>query len=323
MVGNPCLAVRPAGKEVDLRRIRRENPAMEAAVEQYLRHLRLERGMSPRTAEAYGRDLARFMETAGRVEPAAVAAETISAHIASLRSAGLSPRSVARAASAVRGLFRFLVEKGDLAASPADLVDSPKCPRTLPVYLTEDEVTALLRPPQSTDPLAVRDAAMLEMLYATGMRVSELVNARVEDLNTTKGFILVRGKGRKERLVPLGEEALRRAVTYMDTARPLLVTGHGASRPPAALFLTRRGKAMTRQNFFKMLRNAALRAGIAKKVSPHKLRHSFATHLLDHGADLRTVQALLGHADLGTTQIYTHVSRRKLRESYDRHHPRA
>jgi integrase/recombinase XerD len=231
----------------------------------------------------------------------------------------LSARSQARRLVALRQLFKFLKGERIITADPTEDVDLPRFGRKLPDYLTIAEVDNLLAAPDRRTPRGGRDGAMIETLYATGLRVSELCKLRLRDLNFDAGYLMAVGKGRKERLVPVGEVALESIRTYVDTIRATFLGARAAD----TLFLTHHGRAMTRQGFWKLLGRYAVVAGIRKRISPHKLRHSFATHLVERGADLRSVQAMLGHADIGTTEIYTHVSRRHLRSVYDRFHPRA
>jgi integrase/recombinase XerD len=246
-------------------------------------------------------------------------ADALSDHLAARMQAGASPRSVARLLSSVRRFYRFLTLTGVRVDDPSARLPAPRLGRPLPKSLTERDVEALLAAPDVTTLVGLRDRAMLETLYATGLRVSELVSLPAARLNTRQGVIrVVAGKGGKDRLVPLGEEAIAWLERYLAEGRPAMLQGRTAD----ALFITARGEAMTRQAFWYLIRRYALRAGIDKPLSPHTLRHAFATHLLDHGADLRSLQMLLGHADLSTTQIYTHVARERLKELHARHHPR-
>ncbi len=285
----------------------------------YLDHLKVERNLSPNTLEAYARDLRRFLDECGRRSAKRVVPVDIVDHLVRLSDAGLSARSRARALVAVRGLFRFLITEHHVDGDPTETIEGPKFGRRLPHVLDADEVDVLLSAPPVDTARGARDAAMLEVLYATGLRVSELVTLKVDDANLERGYVRAFGKGRKQRLVPMGEVAGERLATYLEQFRASFVRGPGER----ALFLTNRGKAMTRQGFWKLLRRYAVVAGITKPISPHKLRHSFATHLIERGADLRSVQAMLGHADITTTQIYTHVSRSHLIDVVRRHHPRA
>ena len=295
------------------------------AIDAFLRHASVERGLSPRTVEAYGRDLALFADQLERARVrrlADVVPEHLSDFSAALAQRGLAARSRARALVATRRLLRFAGAVEAFRADPVRGVASPRVDRRLPRVLRRDESAALIEAAgQGEGPLALRDHAMLEVLYGAGLRVSELVGLPRGALDRRGGWLRVVGKGRVERMVPLGEPALEAVARYLENGWPALA--RAAKREPAALFLTRRGRAMTRQNFFTRLRAIARRAGVASdRVSPHVLRHAFATDLLEGGADLRVVQTLLGHADLSTTQIYTHVSRARLRETVERRHPR-
>jgi integrase/recombinase XerD len=295
------------------------------AIDAFLRHSSVERGLSPRTVEAYGRDLALFADFLRRARVRRlgdVSPEHLSAFSAALAQRGLAARSRARALVATRRLLRHSGATAAFRADPLRGVASPRVDRRLPRVLRRDESAALIEAAgQGEGPLALRDRAMLEVLYGAGLRVSELVGLPRSALDRRGGWLRVLGKGRVERMVPLGEPALEAVARYLDLGWPALA--RAAQREPAALFLTRRARAMTRQNFFTRLRAIARRAGVAsKRVSPHVLRHAFATDLLEGGADLRVVQTLLGHADLSTTQIYTHVSRARLRETVERRHPR-
>lgn len=290
-------------------------------IDRYLDHLKVERNVSPHTVSAYARDLLQLVEhveRCGVTTPEAVQPQHLTAFFIERGRAGITARSRARALSAARGFFRFLVDERLLATDPTALVDSPRIARKLPDALSLTDVDRLLAAPDRATPRGLRDAAMIETLYATGLRVSELVKLRSEDVDLTVGCVRATGKGRKQRLVPIGDVACDLIRRYETEGRPLFVR-----RSTAALFLTRLGGAMTRQGFWKLLGAYARAAGIAVRLYPHKLRHSFATHLLARGADLRAVQAMLGHADVSTTQIYTHVSRARLLELYKKHHPRA
>jgi integrase/recombinase XerD len=297
--------------------------ALDEAVDLFLDHCKVERGLARHTLDAYGRDLARlvvFLGERGRADVDDVTAVDLTDHLIALAEAKLSPRSRARALVAFRGLFRHLIAERWLDADPTALIDAPRTARRLPGVLGEDAILRLLAQPPDT-PRGRRDAAMLELAYASGLRVSELVRLPLADINLNHGFVRVTGKGQKTRLVPVGSAARDKIERYLRDDRPAWL------RDPAerALFLTERGKPMTRQGFWKALRNYARRAGVrlpAGDISPHKLRHSFATHLVERGADLRAVQAMLGHADISTTEIYTHVSRARVLEQA-RKHPRA
>jgi integrase/recombinase XerD len=297
-------------------------PSLDLAIQQFLDHLRVERELTPATVEAYGRDLSRFAHfAAGRTVSAADAVRPIDIldFLVHLTEKKLSARSQARRLIALRQLFKFLKAERIAPVDPTEDVDLPRFGRKLPEYLTVDEIDRLMAAPDRATPRGARDAAMLETLYATGLRVSELVKLRLRDVSFDAGYLLAFGKGRKERLVPIGEVALAGVRAYVEGARGAFVGGRAVD----ALFVTHHGRAMTRQGFWKLLGRYATAAGIRKRISPHKLRHSFATHMVERGADLRAVQAMLGHADIGTTEIYTHLSRSHLRSVYDRFHPRA
>ena len=298
-------------------------PHFDRGVDLFLQHLKVERSLSPNTIEAYSRDLARLgrflsedkLDRLDRVTQA-----DLTDYLLSLVDAGLSARSRARALVAVRGLFRFLVADRYLDGDPTETLDSPRIARALPVVLGADEVDRLLAAPDISTARGLRDSAMLATLYATGVRVSELVHMQLREVNLERGYVRVLGKGQKQRLIPLGEVARQRIERYLESGRPHHAKGRSDLRP---LFLGNRQKPLTRQGFWKLLKNYARAAGITRAISPHKLRHSFATHLLERGADLRAVQAMLGHADITTTQIYTQVSRARMLEVYKKHHPRS
>jgi len=305
-------------------------PTLRAAAERYLRHLKLERNMAGNTLVAYGRDLRRLVdyldEQHGVEEPADVDRDLLHEYLVDLHEDGLQPRSIARHLSTVRCFCAWLLDRGLVAVNPTALLDAPKWDPGLPDVLSPDEVERLLAAPGCASERALRDTAMLQTLYATGLRVSELVHLVLHDLDLERGLLRCVGKGRKERFVPIGEVARLGLAAWLERGRPVLLRAGQRSRrgaSPQALFITSQCKPMTRQGFWKLLKRYAVEAGIDKPISPHKLRHSFASHLLAGGADLRAVQALLGHADIGTTQIYTHVQKDRLREVYDRFHPRA
>lgn len=295
---------------------------VSAHVDAYLTHLALERRLSPNTVESYGRDLAalgRFSAGLGRRLDALNRA-ALESHVRQLMGEGRSPRSVARAVACYRSFYRFLVITGQLQANPATDLQPPRAWKTLPKFLTTDEVDRLLTAPDVSMPRGLRDRALIELLYATGLRVSELVNLRSQDLNLDEGYLTCLGKGRKQRLVPLGDEAASWVARYVQDARPALVKRRTSSK----LFVNARGGGgLTRVGFWKILKAHGLHVGLAKTLSPHVLRHSFATHLLERGADLRAIQLMLGHADLSTTQIYTHILDARLRSVYEKFHPRA
>jgi integrase/recombinase XerD len=295
-------------------------PSTEDHIADLIAHLALERNLSPRTLDSYGRDLRQFAGwlEAERLEVDRVDRAAIRGYLGSRRDAGLSARSAARALSAIRTFYRFLVRTQVVGSDPTSDLRSPSLWRTVPHALTTDEVEALLAAPDTDTPLGLRDRAMMETLYATGLRVSELISLTVDRVRLDPGFVRVVGKGRKERLVPLGGAAATWIERYQLGARPVL----DRHRAPE-LFLNHRGRRLTRQGFWKILRGHGTSAGIRSPLSPHVVRHSFATHLVEHGADLRAVQMMLGHASLTTTEIYTHVARERLRRLYDEKHPRA
>lgn len=291
-------------------------------INEFITHLAVEKNRSENTLQAYHRDGLRFLDAVGFTGPetlSALAPTDITSYMKKLRDSGLSAASTARALAAIKGLFRFLVSEGVISENPAEVIGSPKLGRSIPGALSLEEVERLLAAPNPNDPAGLRDIAMLETIYATGLRVSELVSLRLKNVNMEMGYVGVMGKGSKERAVPLGEEAMERLKTYIAKARPALLKG----RLTDVLFVTRLGGGMTRQGFWKIIKKYSITAGITKKISPHSLRHSFATHLLERGADLRSVQMMLGHSDISTTQIYTHVAAARMREIYDKAHPRA
>ena len=291
------------------------------AIDAHLDYLWLERGLSRATLEGYRQDLNDLANWFQQDIAAATEAD-LQGYLAARLAARRSPRTVARFLSTARGFYRHLVEIGVNSADPTANLDSPLLGRPLPASLSEDEVERLLKAPRSDDaegqPLGYRDRAMLETLYATGLRVSELVTLSLAAVNLNSGVVQVVGKGGKERLVPVGEVALGWIDRYVATARAHILGG----RPCNALFPSNRARAMTRQTFWHAIKRYARVAGIAREISPHTLRHAFATHLVNHGADLRAVQLMLGHADLSTTQIYTHVARDRLQRLHAEHHPR-
>jgi integrase/recombinase XerD len=301
---------------------------MDACIDNYLLHLRLERNLSPHTVSSYSRDLLRLVSFLSQsARPDTFVRTDIERFLAWLRDTeGLSARSAARTLSAVRGFCRFLVRERVRPDDPSELIPSPRLGRPLPRVLGKSDAVALIEAPAGETPHALRDAAMLELLYATGLRVSELVNLKISELDLDRGVVRVTGKGSKTRLVPVGEHAIARLNRYMEVGRTGFLdraTKRGLRRLPAEVFITSRGRRMTRQGFWKNLKRYARAAGVGEDVSPHKLRHSFASHLLEGGADLRAVQSMLGHADLATTQIYTHVSQSALKRAYDDAHPLA
>ncbi len=298
--------------------------AFDAAVDDYLDWLRVERGLATNTLDAYSRDIGdfRIFFDDPPEAPGDVTELHIRAWLAGRAEAGLSPRTQARGLIALRGLFGYLLAEEEIARDPTARIDLPRMGRPLPVTLTLDEVEAMLAAPDVSTGQGLRDRAMLELLYATGLRVSELVGLTMGQLHMEAGFVRVVGKGDKERLVPLGDVARGWVERYMLEARDALTTGDLKRKAKEPVFISRLGSAMTRQRFFQIVRSYAAAAGIEKKVSPHKLRHAFATHLLERGADLRSLQLMLGHADISTTEIYTHLSRARLAQIHAAHHPR-
>lgn len=286
----------------------------------FLGFLSVEKGLSSNTVLSYSRDirkLFRFFQKE-KIQWNRAKEDDLIKFVHQQSRAGLSARSSARLISTLKSFYKFLVSDGILKKNPVANLSSPKTWLVLPQFLTLKEVEALLSQPDEKDVRGLRDKAMLELLYATGLRVSELVALKPKDLNLEDGFLLCRGKGNKERIVPLGNSAVRAIQKYLNEARSKLV-----KQPNESLFLTQRGEAFTRQGFWKLLKSYAQKAGLEVKISPHTLRHSFATHLLERGADLRSVQLMLGHSQITTTQIYTHVSRERLRRVYEKFHPRA
>ena len=310
----------PGGSPGEVPSMDGESP--ERLLDLYLSFLGVEKGLSVNTREAYARDLHSlfdYLELQGLNNPLEVRPEQVRLFLIGQHEQGKSPRSLARMVSSLRGFYRFLVREGVLSSDPTSLLEAPKRGASLPKDMSIAEVDSLLSQPDQSTPLGVRDQAMLDLMYATGLRVSELVNLKVNDIHLEVGYVVAYGKGGKERLVPMGEVAVERLKGYLYGVRPALARG---SKIPY-LFLNRSGKKLSRQGFWKILRRYALQAGIRSRITPHSLRHSFATHLLERGADLRSVQLLLGHASISTTQIYTHINRERLKRIYDRYHPRA
>ena len=290
-------------------------------IDAYLTHLAVERRVSPHTVEGYGRDLSQLSQAAaGLGRPVeALDRRALEELVRQMMGEGRSPRSVARAVACYRGFYRYLVVSGRRHDNPADDLRAPRAWKTLPKFLSIEDVDRLLQAPDTSTARGIRDRALIELLYATGLRVSELVNLRQQDLNLESGYLTCTGKGRKQRLVPVGDEAAAWLTRYVTEARPALLK----QRPSARLFVNARGgAALTRVGFWKILKEYGRRAGVRGSLSPHVLRHSFATHLLERGADLRAIQMMLGHSDLSTTQIYTHVLEARLRSVYDKFHPR-
>ncbi len=290
-----------------------------ALIERFLDSVWMERGLSENTLWAYRSDLSswgRWLWARAQGLGSALPSDLL--RFLGLHGDTASARTTARRLSVLRAFYQFLLRQGLVSEDPTSKVKAPRIPRTFPRSLSEAEVEALLATPDAGTALGLRDRAMIEVLYATGLRVSELVHLDCGHLNLRQGVLRITGKGGKDRLVPLGDEAVTRACRYLEEARPALLKGRICER----VFVTHRGTGMTRQSFWHVIKKYALRAGIHKPFSPHTLRHAFATHLLNHGADLRVVQMLLGHSDISTTQIYTHVARGRLKALHARHHPR-
>ena len=292
---------------------------MDSLADQFINYIRVERGLAGNTVEAYARDLLRFFQfLKGReLSPLHISQEQITIYVGML-GRKLSAKSVARNISAVKMFFRFLATEGKIERSPARFLHTPRLSRKLPDVLSRGEVEHLLSQPDPSHPREQRDRAMLEILYATGLRVSELVSLKILAVNLEAGYVRTMGKGSKERIVPMGEKAAEAVSAYLSSGRALLTKGAGSSY----LFVNSRGSRMTRQGFWKIIKKYGKKAGINKKITPHSIRHSFASHLLEGGADLRAVQVMLGHADISTTQIYTHVTRERLKELHEKCHPR-
>ncbi|MCK5508287.1 MAG: site-specific tyrosine recombinase XerD [Desulfobacterales bacterium] len=296
-------------------------PSLDVLVDQYLNYLLIERGLSKNTIESYSSDLTRYLDFLKKKRIHAINgadATAILKHLISLRNTGLGARSRARHLVTLRGFYRFLVEEKVIKNDPTRIIDLPKSGLKLPDVLSFEEVEQLLNTPDINKPIGARDAAMIEVLYAAGLRVSELVNLKVHDVNLEACFVRVFGKGSKERVIPIGLYAKEKVDYYIKTFRSKLLKNVASPY----LFVARAGKPMTRQGFWKLLRKYGQKAGIIRKIKPHSLRHSFASHLLEGGADLRSVQIMLGHVDISTTQIYTHVVREHLKKIHEKFHPR-
>lgn len=296
-------------------------PTLDVTIDQFLNYLVVEKGLSKKTLDAYSRDIIRYRDFLCENKRNRFSEEDtplILQHLILLRKSELGARSRARHLVSLRGLYRFLVAEKILRHDPARLIDLPKVSLKLPHFLSTQEIELLLKAPDTKKPLGIRDAAMLELLYAAGLRVSELVNVKLQDVNLEAGFVRIFGKGSKERIVPIGLYAKEKINLYLKTTRSIYLKQ--TSSP--YLFVARAGKPMTRQGFWKLLRRYAMQTGLNKKITPHSFRHSFATHLLEGGADLRAVQIMLGHVDISTTQIYTHVTRDHLKKLHQKFHPR-
>ncbi len=295
---------------------------MNSWIEQFSHYLTVERGLAKNTVDSYRRDLNNFFEFLGREKvssPAEVKREQITRYLMSLKKTGRAASTISRNVASIRSFFNFLVQDNLIDSNPSQLVKSPRIEKKLPRVLTTKEVDRLLQQPRNDDQAGMRDKAMLELLYASGIRVSELVSLNVTDFSPEAGFLRCRGKGMKERIVPVGSVAVKYVREYLSVGRQKMLK----RRDEHALFLNHHGRRLTRQGFWKILKKYARQSKLSDEVTPHTLRHSFATHLLENGADLRSVQEMLGHSDISTTQIYTQITRRKIREVYDKTHPRA
>ena len=293
----------------------------DSVVRSFINYLIVEKGLSGNTIEAYRNDIVLFQKflELEKTDLASVGEETVTRYVAFLFNAGYSPRSIMRFCSSLRHLYRFMAEEGMIPENPTDVLETPRAFRLLPKYLTDAEVEALLSLPDVETPMGQRDKAMIELLYATGLRVSELIHLKVNDLNMAECFLITFGKGAKERLVPFTDTARDWVERYLNDGRIATLKG----KESFVLFLNRFGNGLSRQGFWKILKAYGRRIGIADKLSPHTLRHTFATHLLEHGADLRAVQMMLGHSSITTTEIYTHISMDRLKQVYFKFHPRA
>lgn len=291
-------------------------------LDQFVNQLKVERGLATNTILAYNHDLINFFDflKRTRVSPVQISHEDLLSFMAE-RKTLVSPRSLARCLVSIRMFYRFLVSEGIINSNPARLMGIPKMYQYLPDILSRDEVEGLLLQPDTHTILGKRDKAMLELLYATGLRATELIGLKIPNINLQAGYIRTIGKGSKERIVPMGSQAINSLKDYLRNSRPSFLE-KGSAAGGSYLFLNSRGRPMTRQGLWKIIRDHALKAGITKTVTPHTVRHSFATHLLEGGADLRSVQIMLGHADISTTQIYTHVARERLKEIHEKYHPR-
>ena len=301
--------------------VKPKSPSPDTLIDQFLNYLLVEKGLAQKTLEAYSRDIIRYRNFLAENNSTAFSEEDaplILKHLILLRKKGLQARSRARHLVAIRGFYRFLVQEKILRNDPARLIDLPKSGLKLPHVLSREEIELLLKAPDIRKPIGVRDAAMLELLYAAGLRVSELINLKLQDINLEAGFVRIFGKGSRERIVPIGSHAREKVSTYLKTVRSRRLK----QTTSPYLFIARAARPMTRQGFWKLLRRYSLQAGLKKKITPHSLRHSFASHLLEGGADLRAVQVMLGHVDISTTQIYTHVTRDHLKKLHQKFHPR-
>jgi len=295
---------------------------MNDLLDSFLSFLVVEKGLSENTLESYGRDLKKFLlfiESRGITSAREIRYGDILDFLTHSREEGLTATTIVRSMVSVKQFFKYLLSEKVLSEDPTAHIKTPKMKKAIPGVISLDDVESILGAPDESTPEGLRDAAMLEILYATGIRVSELIGLKLNDVNFELGFVVVYGKGSKERVVPIGDKAKDKLLLYLRDSRPALLKG----RESKALFVTRRGAGMTRQGFWKIIKAQARRAGVTKEISPHTLRHSFATHLLERGADLRTIQIMLGHSDISTTQIYTHVESERLKEIHKKYHPRS
>ncbi len=295
---------------------------MNDLLDSFLSFLVVEKGLSENTLESYGRDLKKFLlfiESRGITSAREIRYSDILDFLTHSREEGLTATTIVRSMVSVKQFFKYLLSEKVLSEDPTAHIKTPKMKKAIPGVISLDDVESILGAPDESTPEGLRDAAMLEILYATGIRVSELIGLKLNDVNFELGFVVVYGKGSKERVVPIGDKSKDKLLLYLRDSRPALLKG----RESKALFVTRRGAGMTRQGFWKIIKAQARRAGVTKKISPHTLRHSFATHLLERGADLRTIQIMLGHSDISTTQIYTHVESERLKEIHKKYHPRS
>jgi len=295
---------------------------MKRQLEEYMNYLAVEKGLAKNTLDSYRRDLQKFiafLHNQKLTDPGQVKSSEITRFIGDLKSGQSATSTISRMLASIRSFFNYLLEEGIVKTNPALELESPRIEKKLPRVLTTDEINSLLDQPKTSECKGLRDKAMLELLYASGIRVSELIDLNLSDFDPRVGYLRCKGKGQKERIVPIGSVAIGYVNDYMNSAREKLCKNNGE----AALFVNHHGSRMTRQGFWKLLKKYAHNSGIETEITPHTIRHSFATHLLENGADLRSVQEMLGHSDISTTQIYTQVTRKKIREIYDKAHPRA
>lgn len=291
-------------------------------VDDYINFILVEKRVSHNTVDAYSHDLRRYIDYLYRLgvgDLQDVSSEDVVSYLAELRKSNIAPNTINRKLAAIRGFYKFLIREGRLGENPVANIGLAKVWMRLPDTLSKEEVEQILSQPDASSPMSIRDRAMLELLYAAGLRVSELVNLNISNINWQVGYLVAVGKGNKERIIPIGNMAYKWLTKYIDEARPQLLKGKTSTD---ILFTNRFGKKLSRQGFWKIVRQYACRAGLLKKIHPHTFRHSFASHLLEGGADLRSVQTMLGHADISTTQIYTHITREKLKEIHRKYHPR-